>query len=98
MKNTVKINIIKKKITPILKSHDVKRAAVFGSYARGEASKRSDIDILIEYKNDDKSLFDFCGLQVDLQEMLKKRVDLVEYSTIRPRIKNRILKEQVLIM
>ena len=98
MRNSVKIKNIKKKITPILKRHDVKKAAIFGSYARGEEKKKSDVDILIEYKRDDKSLFDFVGLKLDLEEKLKKQVDLVEYSAIRPRIKDRILREQVFIM
>ena len=75
MRNSVKIKNIKKKITPILKRHDVKKAAIFGSYARGEEKKKSDVDILIEYKRDDKSLFDFVGLKLDLEEKLKKQVD-----------------------
>jgi hypothetical protein len=90
---------IKKKIKPILKRHDVKRAAVFGSYARGDQKKKSDIDILIEYKNDnDKSLLDFVGLKLELEKELGKKVDLVEYCAIRPRIKNKVLDEQLLIL
>lgn len=92
------IQEIKKKIKPILKHHDVKRAAFFGSYARGEEKKNSDIDILIEYRKNDKSLLDFVGLKLDLEEKLRKKVDLVEYSTIRPRIKDRVLKEQLFIL
>jgi uncharacterized protein len=91
------IQQIKKKITPILKRHDVKKAAIFGSYARGEEKKKSDVDILIEYKNDDKSLLDFIGLKLDLEKVLNKKVDLGEYCAIRPRIKEKILKEQVFI-
>ena len=98
MKNLAKIKNIKKKITPILKRHDVKRAAFFGSFARGEEKKRSDIDILIKFRKDDKSLFDLVGLQLDLEEKLKKKVDVVEYSTIHPLLKNDILKEQVPIL
>ena len=92
------INEIKIKINPILKKNGVKRAAIFGSYARGEETKKSDIDILIEYGDDDKSLFDLVGLQIELEEKLKKKVDLGEYSTIRPQIKDRILSEQVFIL
>jgi len=88
---------IKKKIKPILKRHDIKKAAVFGSYARGDQKKKSDVDILVQYRKNDKSLFDFVGLKLDLEKRLNKKVDLVEYSTIRPRIKDRILKEQVFI-
>lgn len=92
------IKDIKKKIKPILKRNDVKKAAIFGSFARGEEKKNSDIDILIRYKNDDKSLLDFVGLKLELEEKLGKKVDLAEYSMIRPRIKGRILKEQIHIL
>ena len=93
------IREIKKKITPILKNHDVKKAAVFGSFARGEQNKKSDIDILIKFKRDnDKSLLDLVGLKLDLEEVLKRKVDLVEYSTIKPLLRKTILKEQALVL
>lgn len=91
------IKEIKNRIRPILERNGIKKAAVFGSYARGDYNKRSDVDILIEYKNDDKSLLDLIGLQQELERGLKKKVDLGEYCTIRPRIKEKILNEQVLI-
>jgi len=71
------IQEIKKKINPILKKNGVKRAAIFGSYARGEEKKRSDVDILIEYKNDDKSLLDLVGLEMELKKKLRKKGRLV---------------------
>lgn len=92
------IKEIKNKIKPILKNHDVKRAAFFGSYARGKQKKNSDVDILIEYKKNDKSLFDFIGLKLELEDKLNKKVDLVEYSTIRSRIKDKVLEEQLSIL
>ncbi len=89
---------IKKKIVPILKKNDVKHAAIFGSFARGEATKKSDVDVLIEYKNDNKSLFDFIDLQLDLQKKLHRKVDLADYEMLKPRIKDKILKERVSIL
>ncbi|MCX6719707.1 MAG: nucleotidyltransferase domain-containing protein, partial [Candidatus Staskawiczbacteria bacterium] len=58
------IQEIKRKISPILKKNGVKKAAIFGSYARGEEKKRSDVDILIEYEKNDKSLLDLVGLEM----------------------------------
>ena len=92
------IKEIKNKIKPILKRHDVKRAAVFGSYAKGQENKKSDVDILIEYTNDDKTLLDFVGLKLELEEKLRKKVDLVEYSAIKPGLKEKILVEQLSIL
>lgn len=89
---------IKKKITPILKSYDVKRAAIFGSFAREEQKKKSDIDILVKFKrNSDKSLFDLTGLKFDLEKVLKRKVDVLTYNSLHPLLKNTILKEQKVI-
>ena len=90
------IKEIKNKLNPILKKNGVKKAAIFGSYARGDQKNKSDIDIWIEL-DDEKSLFDLIGLQLELEKKIRKKVDLGEYCTIRPRIKENILKEQVLI-
>ena len=92
------ISRIKKKIVPILKKHAVKRAAVFGSFARGEARAKSDVDILIEYKTKNKSLFDLVDLKSDLEETLDRKVDLITYNSIYWRIRERILAEQVVIL
>lgn len=89
---------IKRQVLPILKKHAVKRAAIFGSYARGEAKARSDVDFLIEYKTKDKSLFDLVDLKSDLEEILNRKVDLITYNSIYWRIREHILAEQVVIL
>ena len=91
------IEEIKKKILPILKDYRVKKIGLFGSYARGEIKENSDIDILIEIEKD-ISLLDFVGLKQEIEEALGKKVDLVEYDTIKPLLRERILSEQVVIL
>ncbi len=81
-----------------MKKHAVKRAAIFGSVARGEAKAKSDVDILIEYKTRNKSLFDLVDLKSDLEETLDRRVDLITYNSIYWRIREQILAEQVVIL
>ncbi|VVB61119.1 Nucleotidyltransferase domain protein [uncultured archaeon] len=88
---------IKKVIVPILKRNDVVRAGIFGSYARGEAKKSSDIDILIQFKGK-KSLFDLVRLEMYLEKKLGRKVDVVEYSTIHPLLKKQILEEEVKVI
>lgn len=85
---------LKKQATPILKRYGVKKAAVFGSYARGEAKKSSDIDILVEFKGQ-KSLLDLVGLQYELEAKFDNKFDVITYKGIHPRLKDRIIKEQV---
>ena len=90
------IESIKKQIVPILKRQEVIRAALFGSASRGEMKKRSDIDILVKLKMG-KSLFDFVRLKIELEEKLGKKVDLVSYGAIKPRLKDIILKDEKVI-
>ena len=88
------IEEVRSKIVPILTGHGVVRAAVFGSLVKGEMKEGSDIDILVELP-EEKSLLDLVALKLELEEALGRKVDLVEYSTIHPLLKERILNEQV---
>ena len=85
------------KIIPILKKYGVSRASLFGSIVRGDTHKNSDVDILVEVPKE-KSLFDMMDIQFELEDALKKKVDLVEYDYIKPRLKSHILSEQVQII
>lgn len=88
---------IKKKTVPILKKAGVTRSAIFGSYVRDEERKDSDIDMLVEVPRG-TGLFGFVGLKHKLEDVLGKKVDLVTYNSIHPRLRDRILNEQVRIL
>ena len=92
------IEKIKRKIINILKNNKVIRAGIFGSYSRGEHKKDSDIDIAVNIDDKNMSLLGFIGLKQKLEAVLGKKVDLVEYSVIKPLIKNRILNEEIRII
>lgn len=89
------LNTLKKKIIPILKKNNVVRAGIFGSYARGDVKKKSDVDILIEFND---SLLTLVGIEMELEKALKRKVDLITYRGIHPLLKERILKEEVRII
>ena len=93
----LEIEDVKRKILPILEQYGVKKAGLFGSVVRGELREDSDIDILVEIEND-ISLLDFVDLKLEIEEKLGRKVDLVEYSTIKPLLKDVILREQVAIL
>ena len=97
MKNK-QINQMKKKLVPLLKKNKVKKAGIFGSYARGEQKKKSDVDILVEINDKNFSLLDLIKLKILIQKTLKKKIDLIEYSTIHPLIKKNVLKEEIRII
>lgn len=90
------IEDIKQKITPILKQQGVLKAAVFGSVARGNMTKNSDIDVVVQL-NKNKSLLDLIGLKLDLEDRLGKSVDMLSYKGISKFLKNIILKDQKII-
>ena len=91
------IEQIKRKILPILQRYGVKRVGLFGSCVRGQMTADSDIDILVEIERD-ISLLDFVGLKLEIEEALNRKVDLVEYNTIKPLLRERILNEQEIIL
>jgi uncharacterized protein len=94
------MNDIIAKIKPVLKKYHIKKASLFGSYARGEEKKGSDIDLLIQTP-ENMTGYDYFGIRIDIQEelerILDKKVDVVDYKTIKPALKKYILPDQVAI-
>lgn len=90
----MKIEEIKVKALPVLRRSGATRAGLFGSAAREEMRPDSDIDILVEIKRD-ISLLDFIGIQQELEDALGRKVDLVEYHTIKPALRENILQSEV---
>ena len=97
MANALDINYIKEKSLPELKKAGVLRSSLFGSFARGEASRESDVDILVEFP-DDKTMFDLIDLEQKLEAVLGKKVDVVTYRALHHLLRDRILQEQVPIL
>lgn len=91
------VNKLIQKIILILKKNGITKAGIFGSYARGDFTKKSDIDILI-MPSKNMSLLDISGLKIELEEILNKKVDLVSYNYIHPYLKNEILGSEVQII
>lgn len=70
----------------------VREIGIFGSYVRGEARSKSDIDILIEFQ-EPIGLFEFMDLEEYLENLFKTKVDLVSKKALKPRIGKYILDE-----
>lgn len=87
------MNNIADTIIPILQTYKIKKAALFGSYARGNFDDRSDVDILIELPKD--MGLSFFTLKHTLEDKLQKKVDLVTYAGISPYLKKDILRHQI---
>lgn len=88
---------LQNKRTEILRlaaAHGASNVRVFGSVARGEARPDSDLDVLVDLEPG-RSLLDLGGLLMDLQDLLGCRVDAVTERGLRPRIRDRVLREAV---
>ena len=78
---------------PVLKEHGVKRAGVFGSFVRGEATGNSDLDLVVELP-EGASLLDLAGIKVDLEDLFGLRVDVTTYNALHPSLRDQILREE----
>lgn len=73
-----------RQIAEYFNSQPILRAWLFGSYSRGEETADSDIDILVDYDKTSKlSLLKICAMMTDLEDILGKKVDLVENGKLK---------------
>jgi predicted nucleotidyltransferase len=79
-------------ILSVARRHGVRNVRVFGSFARNEQRKRSDVDLLVDLP-DHFSLFDLAGLQIDLEEAVGRKVDVVSARSIKPALRDYILAD-----
>ena len=76
------IDEIKAKVTPVAVRYGVDSLSLFGSYARGDADEKSDLDFLIQ-KGSMKGLLSYCGMVADLEDIFHCHVDLVMKNAIK---------------
>ena len=88
------------KVTPLLLPY-AKRISVFGSFARGEQTTESDVDLLVALKPSGKrpvlGLFELINLEQELKKKLGCEVDLVTEEGLNPRRKPNIEKDRVVL-
>jgi hypothetical protein len=90
-------SLIEKYKDAILKAalrHGARDVRIFGSVARGDEIEQSDVDVLVNMEPG-RSLFDMGGLLMELEQILGCKVDLVTEKGLKPRIRDRVLREAV---
>ena len=92
----LELESIKNSIIPFVGDYAIKKVAVFGSVARGQDALDSDIDLLMDFGKN-FGVFDLIRLKQSLEDEIGRKIDIVEYSSIDPLIKDAILKEAVVI-
>jgi hypothetical protein len=94
MKKSEVIRILKKQRKELEEDFNVASLSLFGSVARDEASADSDVDLLVEFSKP-VGLFQFIELQQRLEELLDSKVDLGTPRSLKPRIKDQVLREAI---
>ena len=86
------------KLQAFFPAYPVEKAWIFGSYARGEETRKSDVDILVRFdKNARVSLLDYAGIMIDLEKLLHKKVDLLTEGGVMKFAKESIEHDKILI-
>ena len=91
-KKSLSIAKLRPIVLRVTREHGARNVRIFGSFARGEQRKTSDVDLLVTMPKE-SSLLDLAGLKVDLEEALKRRVDVIPDDSIKPILRDRILSE-----
>jgi hypothetical protein len=81
-------------ILAIAKQHGARNVRVFGSLARGEGKRDSDLDVLLELEPG-RSLLDIVAIKQDLEDLLNTKVDVVTETAVSPYIRDQILRQAI---
>ncbi len=90
------IKKLKEHKNELFKKYNIKSLGVFGSYARGEEMPESDVDILVEFSLI-PDLFEYMEIERNMEDILSKKVDLIEKNSIKKGLEKYILNEVVMI-
>jgi len=90
------IEEIKTIVEPIARKYGVARVYLFGSYARGDVTENSDVDLRVD-KGSLKGMFALCGLYTEIEEALQMKVDVLTTGSLEDDFLRKIQKEEVLL-
>ncbi len=86
------------RIVELCRKHKVRELSLFGSRARGDNNAHSDFDFMVDFLPESGiGLIEFSGMQIELEELMKNRVDLVTKDGLKPLIREKILSEAQII-
>ena len=83
---------LSQQIIRLLSKHNPRKIGIFGSFARNQQSTSSDIDILVDFK-EQKSILELIEIEMELEDALKRKVDLITETSVHPYLKDYIQKD-----
>ena len=86
---------IKDTVTDYFKDKPVESVYLFGSYARGEAKEDSDVDLGVVLQDVRMGVWQYVGIAVGLEEVLNKKIDLIEIDLMHTWVKRNFEKEKI---
>ena len=89
--------MIQQTIADYFKTQPIQRAWLFGSFARGDESPLSDIDILVQFDEGGVSLLKHAAMICELEKILDRPVDIVPEKMLRPRVRENVDQDKKLI-
>ena len=97
MKSLEKLKAELEAIKPVLKQqYKVETIGIFGSYSRGEQTKKSDLDLIVSF-SEPIGIYKFIEVEEFISNKLRVKVDLVQKGALLPMIKDQILNETITI-
>lgn len=87
------ISYLKQNMTLLNEKFGVTRVGIFGSFARGEQSAESDIDMVVEMEKDRKNIHSFLKFKRFLEKEMEREIDLGFDHSLKPAIKEKIIKQ-----
>ncbi len=91
------LTVLKQHLPELRERWGVRSVGVFGSYVRGEQRRGSDLDLLVEFDDRPLTLLQLIAIENYLSDLLRIKVDLVEWDTLKPAIGSQVLEELVLL-
>ena len=89
--------ILRKHESVLKKRFGIAKIGIFGSFARGEERPDSDIDVLVAFRNGEKTFDNFMGIKFYLEDVYGRKIDLVTEAALKPLIRDPILAEVVYV-
>ncbi len=90
------LNILKVELPKLKEMYGVKNIGLFGSYSRGEQTKHSDVDLLVEFDRP-IGFFKFIELEDYLSEKLKVKVELVTDDALKPLVRPYVMEDIIYV-
>jgi predicted nucleotidyltransferase len=91
------LSLIKRHEQEIRERFGVERIGIFGSFVRGEEKPESDVDVIVKFRDGEETFAHYMDLKFYLEDLFGRKVDLVIHDTLKPRLREPVLREVIYV-